>query len=74
MNGTKEEYLAEEARETEIDIADVEWDIDETTFKDGDITIDDLKNSPAYKATFSKWISASNWNLWILGIEKRCLA
>jgi hypothetical protein len=63
---TKEEYLAEEARESDIVRADEEWDCDETCFKDGDITLDDLKNSPIYKVTYGRYIGQSNWVRWIL--------
>jgi len=67
---TQEEYLIEEAKEAEITRADDEWDIDETCFKDeGEITLEDLRTSPIYKATYNKWISASNWLRWILGTE-----
>jgi len=72
---TQEEYLTEEAREAEMVREFEEWDCDETSFKDeGEITLEDLKTSPIYKAMYSRRISASNWNEWILGIKKRCLA
>ena len=63
---TQEEYLIEEAREAELVREFEEWDCDETSFKDGDITIDDLKNSPIYKVTYGRYIGASNWVRWIL--------
>jgi len=63
----KADYAESESRETKIERADDEWDIDETCFADeGLITLDDLKTSPIYKATYNKWISASNWLRWCL--------
>jgi hypothetical protein len=45
-----------------------EWDIDEITFSDeGEITLDDLKTSPAIKMAYNRFISQSNWIRWILG-------
>jgi hypothetical protein len=65
---TQEQYLIEEAREAELVREFEEWDCDETVFADeGEITLEDLKTSPIYKATYNKWISASNWIRWILG-------
>ena len=64
---TQEEYLIEEAKEAEITRADDEWDIDETCFKDeSEITLEDLKTSPIYKAQYSRYLSASNWIRWCL--------
>lgn len=64
---TQEEYLLEEAKEAEIIRADDEWDCDETIFKDvGEITIEDLKTSPALKVTYNRFISQSNWCRWCL--------
>jgi hypothetical protein len=65
---TKEEYLAEETREAEIQLSMDEWDIDEISFSDeGEITVEDLKTSPALKLMYGRFISATNWNRWILG-------
>jgi hypothetical protein len=65
---TQEEYLAEEAKEAEIQLSMDEWDIDETSFKDAeDITVEDLKTSPGLKVAYGRFISATNWNRWILG-------
>ena len=51
----------------DFDMNREEWDVDATAFKDeGEITIDDLKTSPALKCYYCKYISASNWLRWIL--------
>ena len=64
---TQEEYLQEEAREAEIQLSMDEWDIDEISFSDeGEITIEDLKTSPALKLIYGRRISASNWIRWCL--------
>lgn len=63
-----EKYLAEETREAEIQLSQDEWDIDEITFSDeGEITVEDLKTSPALKLIYNRYVSATNWNRWILG-------
>jgi hypothetical protein len=54
--------------ETEIQLSMDEWDIDEMSFSDvGEITLQDLKDSPALKIAYNRYISASNWIRWILG-------
>lgn len=64
---TQDEYLEEEAREAEIQLSMDEWDIDEISFSDeGEITIEDLKNSPALKVAYGRFISATNWIRWCL--------
>jgi hypothetical protein len=64
----KEANFESEIREDEIERADDEWDIDETCFKDeGEITVEDLKNSPALKIAYGRFISQSNWCKWVLG-------
>ena len=65
---TQAEYLIEEAREEQMVREFEEWDCDETSFKDeGEITIEDLKTSPALKVQYGRFISATNWNRWMLG-------
>jgi hypothetical protein len=62
-----EKYLAEEVCEAEIQLSQDEWDIDEITFSDeGEITIEDLKTSPALKIAYGRFISATNWLRWCL--------
>lgn len=64
----KEAYFESECRETKIQLSQDEWDIDETCFKDeGEITIEDLKNSHALKVAYGRYISAINWIRWVLG-------
>jgi len=64
----RKDYAESENHASDIERADDEWDIDETCFKDeGEITLEDLRTSPIYKATYNRWISASNWLRWILG-------
>jgi len=71
----KADYAESENAASQSERGDDEWDIDETSFADeGEITLDDLRNSPIYKAMYASKISASNWNEWILGVKKRCLA
>lgn len=63
----KEAYFESECRETEIQLADDEWDIDEMTFSDeGEITEKDLATSPAPKVAYGRFISATNWVRWCL--------
>lgn len=71
----KADYAESETEAYYANIKDGEFEADETSFKDEDkITLEDLQTSPYYKSIYSKRISASNWNEWILGIKKRCLA
>jgi hypothetical protein len=64
----KEAYANEEQEAYNAELLNNdEWDIDETTFKDeGEITIEDLKDSPIFKVTYGRFISASNWIRWCL--------
>ena len=62
----KKDYAESENHASEIERADDEWDIDETCFKDGEITLEDLKTSPIYKAQYSRYLSTSNWIRWCL--------
>ena len=62
---TQEQYLIEEAREEQMVAEFEEWDADETSFKDaGEITIEDLKTSPALKVQYGRFISQVNWFRW----------
>lgn len=70
MNGklmTQEKYLAEEAKEAEIDLSQDEWDIDAMTFSEEEqITEKDLATSPVLKVIYNRFISATNWIRWCL--------
>jgi hypothetical protein len=63
----KEANAKEERKEMDLELADDEWEIDETSFKDeGEITLEDLKTSPALKVQYGRFISAANWLRWCL--------
>lgn len=64
----REAYAKEEQDAYNAELANSdEWDIDELSFSDeGEITIEDLKNSAALKVAYGRFISASNWCRWCL--------
>jgi len=63
----KADYAESEAKSAEVEYSIDEWDIDEISFSDeGEITVEDLKNSPALKIAYGRFISASNWLRWCL--------
>ena len=63
----REAHAEEEHAACEAQLADEEWDCDETDFKDeGEITINDLKSSAALKVAYNRYISQSNWIRWCL--------
>lgn len=63
----REAYANEEHAAHKAELAEDEWDIDEMSFSDeGEITIEDLKNSPALKIAYGRYISATNWIRWCL--------
>jgi len=64
----KADHAESEAKSAEVEYSMDEWDIDEISFSDeGEITVEDLKTSPALKIAYGRFISATNWNRWILG-------
>ena len=51
----------------DFDMNRMEFEVDATAFKDeGEITIDDLKTSPALKMMYCRYISQTNWLRWCL--------